>query len=145
MFLGPAVGTAIAAVNAGAQTGIEYAETGQVSGVSAGLNFGSSIIPGLTSGVKALRTGTKISESAQPLLKQLGEDTAKDIKSLSENLVRRSGRSPYSPTAQNPNLGQRTMDYLAGNSYAKVNGYKIERLGPGGAETIRKNIQAASK
>lgn len=49
--VGPIAATGIAAVGTGAQLGIEYAETGQVSPLSIGLGVGGTLLPGFIHGV----------------------------------------------------------------------------------------------
>ncbi len=55
--VGTAAATAIALGGAAAQTGLDVA-SGQVNPVNIGINFGSSLIPGVSAGIKGLRTTT---------------------------------------------------------------------------------------
>lgn len=76
------VTTALAAVGTASQLGIEYAETGKVTPLSAGIGVAGLLLPGVFKGVGFVKQGNAIANKVEPILEQVIHDVDASIVSL---------------------------------------------------------------
>ena len=89
-------GLALGLANAGAQTGIEYAESGKVSVIGTVLNFGGALIPGA---IGIVRQGRGYIKAGQELVKQ-GESVMKEAWQKMTSSSRMGGKDMFDEVAK---------------------------------------------